>query len=365
MNDTALVEIGKPAPAVVEGLSVNELLAHVAKIKEVLDGVLKEGEHYGPSFPGDDKKNLLKPGADKLKFVFRLAPEYKETINDLPNGHRDIRIKTILRSITTGTIIAEGLGSCSTMEGKYRWRNSARKCPACGKEAIIKGKAEYGGGWVCYKKKDGCGATYEDNDPDIVNQVVGKVENPDIADTWNTVYKMAKKRSDVDATITALAASDIFTQDADELPTTEENAPATKKPATKKPAEKNPEKSPAFDPIEERMKKAQSDVATYVTSQINDKPAFSDEEKASARAKLKNLDGDEKGIFIDEKNAAYLESVALEYKKALAYKIEEIKYPPPSYPALDEAADKAFKDDMPGEPSKPAPKTTDQEFGIF
>src|SRR5690606_22905756 len=51
----------------------------------------------------------------------------------------------------------------------------------------------------------------------------GKVEqkkqvrtNP--ADVANTILKMAKKRAQVDAVITATAASDIFTQDIEDLP---------------------------------------------------------------------------------------------------------------------------------------------------
>lgn len=34
-------------------------------------------------------------------------------------------------------------------------------CPDCGKaSAVIRGKAEYGGGWLCFKKKGGCGAKW-------------------------------------------------------------------------------------------------------------------------------------------------------------------------------------------------------------
>ena len=40
-----------------------------------------------------------------------------------------------------------------------------------------------------------------------------KQENPDIADVYNTVLKMAKKRAHIDAILTATGASDIFTQD--------------------------------------------------------------------------------------------------------------------------------------------------------
>ena len=37
-------------------------------------------------------------------------------------------------------------------------------CPECGQPAIIKGKEEWGGGWVCWKKEGGCGAKF-DSDP--------------------------------------------------------------------------------------------------------------------------------------------------------------------------------------------------------
>lgn len=42
-------------------------------------------------------------------------------------------------------------------------------CPKCGKPAIIKGRMEFGGGWVCYKKKGGCGAKWTDAEWAIVN----------------------------------------------------------------------------------------------------------------------------------------------------------------------------------------------------
>jgi len=203
--------------AVQEERSVAEVKAQVSKIQSLMTDLMHEGEHYGASFPGDTKKNLLKPGADKLCFIFRLSPEFEVKQIDLPKEHREVQVKTTLRNLATDQIVGQGLGSCSTMESKYRWRNEARKCPACGRESIIKGKAEYGGGWVCFKKKDGCGAKFNDGDPTIESQQVGKVENPDIADVYNTVLKIAKKRSYVDATITATAASDIFTQDAEDF----------------------------------------------------------------------------------------------------------------------------------------------------
>ncbi len=44
-----------------------------------------------------------------------------------------------------------------------------------------------------------------------------KLENDNPADDYNTVLKMAKKRALVDAVLTATAASDIFTQDLEDI----------------------------------------------------------------------------------------------------------------------------------------------------
>lgn len=200
-------------------LSLVEVLRHVELVERVLKEVMKEGTHYGESFPGDKKKNLLKPGADKLCLAFGLSPSFVLHERELPGGHREYRFTCVLTT-ATGRIMGEGVGSCSTMEGKYRWRNVARKCPECGKEAIIKGKEEYGGGWVCFRKKDGCGAKWPDGAAIIENQEGGKVENADIADVYNTCLKIGKKRAYVDATITATAASDLFTQDIEDLQNT-------------------------------------------------------------------------------------------------------------------------------------------------
>lgn len=42
-------------------------------------------------------------------------------------------------------------------------REPMRVCPECGESAIIKGKEEFGGGWVCWKGKRGCGAKFPDD----------------------------------------------------------------------------------------------------------------------------------------------------------------------------------------------------------
>lgn len=193
------------------------LKQQVTAIMDAMKGVMVEKLHYGVIPGTGDKPTLLKPGAEVICMMFRLIPTFEETRVELPNGHVEYRIKCVLLT-PNGLVAGQGSGSCSTLESKYRYRNEARKCPSCGKEAIIKGKAEYGGGWLCFKKKDGCGAKFAEDDKAITEQVAGKIENPDIADVYNTVLKMAQKRAQIDATLRATAASGIFTQDVEDLP---------------------------------------------------------------------------------------------------------------------------------------------------
>jgi hypothetical protein len=48
-------------------------------------------------------------------------------------------------------------------------KNKKTLCPVCGKDAIIQGKPEYGGGWLCYKAKGGCGWKTDTN-PALVQE---------------------------------------------------------------------------------------------------------------------------------------------------------------------------------------------------
>jgi hypothetical protein len=241
MNEVAVA--GSTASAN-EERSVSDVLSQVVKIQELMSKVMHKDEHYG-IIPGTGKKpSLLKAGAEKLCFVFRLAPEFEVAIDNLANGHREYRVTCRLRNMSTGNLVGEGVGSCSTMESKYRYRNASdyeitdQAIPKDAKER----KAEY--------RKQGFGMKQVDGSWVWVRyKSEGKVENPDIADTYNTVLKMAKKRAHVDATITATAASDIFTQDVEDLPgMVEESVETEAKPVDEHEAH--------FDEYRERMKVA-------------------------------------------------------------------------------------------------------------
>lgn len=205
------------ALAVRDELSVEEVVAQVEKIQQVVALAMKKDEHYGV-IPGTKKPTLLKPGAEKLCLTFRLDPEYVVAEQFFDDRHYYVRATCTLFHIPTGNRVASGIGSCTSRESKYAYRNAARICPECGGSFIIKGKDEYGGGWLCFKKKGGCGAKFEAGDQVIEGQAEGKSENPDLADTYNTVLKMACKRALVAAVLNGTAASDQFTQDMEDRP---------------------------------------------------------------------------------------------------------------------------------------------------
>ncbi len=229
MNETSLIRKDGSGAVVSTDTAMQEaeVKAQVQLIQRIMRDCMIESEHYGV-IPGcGSKPALLKAGAEKLAMTFRLSPKFDVTVIDMPNGHREYRVVTSLTHIITGAFLGEGLGSCSTMESKYRYRKGEQTCPICGMPTIIKGKKEYGGGWLCYQRKGGCGAKFEDGDPAIQNQDMGRLEYSDPADYYNTALKMGKKRSLVDAILTATAASDIFEQDIEEDPELFEKKPGS------------------------------------------------------------------------------------------------------------------------------------------
>jgi len=207
-------------------LTVDEAVALVDKKREFMKRVMREGEHFG-TIPGTPKPTLYKPGAELLLSAMGLHSD--SSINTVPpiidmlgkdhGGEPFIQFQKtcdVYREEIAGEriLIARASANCSSWEKKYRYRKADRTCPQCGKVGtIIKGKAEYGGGWLCWKNKGGCGTKFTDIDKRITDQATADIPNPDIADLINTIEKIASKRALVAATLLATGCSDIFTQD--------------------------------------------------------------------------------------------------------------------------------------------------------
>ena len=221
MTDKETAIMKPEESGVMAKLSIAEVARQVASVQELMSTVLKENTHYGV-IPGcGNKPSLLKPGAEKLAFTFRLRtivnPETDIRIVDLGEGHRELTVITHITN-SAGVELATGLGSCSTMEGKYRFRSAdkvvtdnpvPKKYWDLRNEDPKEAQKLLGGPGYGTKKVDGKW---------VITKGSGeKVEHDNPADYYNTVLKMAKKRSQVDGILSATAASDVFTQDIEDM----------------------------------------------------------------------------------------------------------------------------------------------------
>lgn len=203
-----------------KSMSIMELKQRASMVSQIKSEIMKQDVHWG-KIPGcGDKPTLLKNGAELLCMAFGLASTLSVEVHDLGSGHREYTVTTTLSEIQTGRAVATGIGCCSTMESKYRYRGNeteptgksvpreywdAKKNNPGDAQKMIGGK-----GFRAKKDSDGNWMIYKVGDK--------KTENPDIADVYNTVLKMASKRSLVDATLKATGGSAEFTQDAEDIP---------------------------------------------------------------------------------------------------------------------------------------------------
>ena len=280
-------------------MTVQQVLGQVALIQQIMGTAMKDGEHFG-RIPGcGDKPTLLKPGAEKLCLTFRLAPTYDVDERNLDRSHREYRVQCTLSSILTGSFLGQGVGTCSTMEGKYRFRPGAaeptdKPVPRAywdvRGEDPAKAQELIGGKGYTVKKVDGKGW--------MIAKGGEKVEHDNPADNYNTVLKMAKKRALVDAVLTATAASDIFTQDLEDISA---NIAAATPAAPVAPAAPANSVAPALNV-------AQKAPVVEVPQLVEDDEVFDEEEAAPAPVRQTNTDfretrihfGKNRGLMLSE-----------------------------------------------------------------
>jgi len=198
------LEVIRPAGAVAEydpQAAIMRLAQSKAIVQHIMKAIMKGptqanplGVHYG-IIPGTPKLTLLKAGSEIILSTFRISVE--PIVEDLST--KDCiryRVKAVGRT-PNGEIVGYGIGECSTDEEKYRW------------------------------KKPSCDGEFAATDPNRRRSKWGKgtggkeYTTPQIrttpADLANTVLKMAKKRAQIDLTLTATGASDVFDQDLEDL----------------------------------------------------------------------------------------------------------------------------------------------------
>lgn len=193
----AVVEVD--AASMVPARSANptaEVVAHAKTVQQVMQAVMKPNVHYGAIPGAGDKPTLLKSGAEVLCMTFRIADRYEVTDLSSPGVIR-YRVNCVGEHQQTGTPLGSGLGECSTDEEKYRWRKAV-----CDEEFDITPETMRR---LKFGRKGG-GGHY------TVKQV--RTEPADLA---NTVLKMACKRAKIAMVLNVTAASDMFSQDLEDL----------------------------------------------------------------------------------------------------------------------------------------------------
>ena len=152
------------ALSVIDSIDTNMVARTMDKIRSfqsVIHQAVVPGHDIG-IIPGTNKPTLLKPGAEKICLMMGLSSRFEimDKTEDYDKGFFAYNIRCILSK--DGFDICEGVGHCNSRERKY-----------------------------------------VDQDPYSIT---------------NTILKMSKKRSYVDAALSVASLSDVFTQDLEDMP---------------------------------------------------------------------------------------------------------------------------------------------------
>ena len=199
---------GQMPVAYQQDMLASELLDRRARILQVMETVMKDGVHFGKIGTGkrDDRGNevklkpiLFQPGAELLMTTFRLAADFPRA--DMICTKTENSITYEVRCVITtqdGIFLGAEWGYCSSNEEKYAWK-------------------------ACYINEE-----YEAADPanrsikfsQYREKAVEKKQRIRVnyADVANTILAMACKRAKVRAVRAALAASDLFGVNVEDLP---------------------------------------------------------------------------------------------------------------------------------------------------
>ena len=158
----AEVEVKKENLVVTEQ-SIQQLKTQYDMFRKLQQIVLEEGIDFGfptPTHSKEAKPSLYKSGAEKLTRLFNLIPEF-ELVKCIETDTMIMYTFKCVLKTQAGSTVGEGYGACNTNE-KQGWK----------------------------------------------------------ANPWafqNNILKMAKKRAHVDAVLTGLGASNVFTQDIEDI----------------------------------------------------------------------------------------------------------------------------------------------------
>jgi hypothetical protein len=196
-------------------LSADEAQEMDIQLRATMLAVLREDVDYGVIPGAGTKKNLLKPGAEKLLQWFGFGSRSAEVKierddPDSPSGIADKvrRVGVTYRTEITKTVPGAGTVVVATCEGYAGYDEDRYYVSA--EDAVAKAEA-----------KERFWASKDSRAPNPAKwQNAAEYRAP-----WNTLIKMAAKRAYVGATIDATAAAGLFTQDMEDI-VAEKTAPA-------------------------------------------------------------------------------------------------------------------------------------------
>ena len=177
-----------------EAITIEQLKWRQAQVHKLLTEVLKEGldDDYA-KIPGTKKYALLKPGAEKICNLFAFVPTIPKIEERWDGDDVTFRV-TVCLSSASGRLLGEGIGSASTRETKFAWRKAV-----CTEEYEAAEPHQRRVKWFVDDRSGEAGTILQ------IREIP--------ADKENTILKIGKKRSLIDAVLTITGTSNLFTQD--------------------------------------------------------------------------------------------------------------------------------------------------------
>lgn len=178
-------------------MPITQMKVQLQALHELMREILKKDTDYGV-IPGTQKPTLFKPGAEKICTQFSLDPQYEVVESVMDDDFISYDVRCILYSRRTGARLGSGVGQCNSREENYHWRKAIHKdefdaeAPTRRREKIRRGQNN---------------TTYKENQVRV---------NP--FDLANTIMKMASKRALIAGVLNVTNASEVFTQDLEDMP---------------------------------------------------------------------------------------------------------------------------------------------------
>jgi hypothetical protein len=238
-------------------MPVMEMAQAIRRRQAIIDlvkhsGIWSDGVHSG-TIPGTEKPALLKPGAELLCNLFGLSPRFvlQKSIEDwtgAEHGGEPLFYYHYTCELWYGDyFVAEADGSCNSWEGRYRWRwVTENEVPPDLDKSLLKkrggkiiefefaiDKAETTGKygkpaayWKQFKDAIANGRATQvmrqtkqgtEYPAWEIDATLYRIPNDDIFAQANTIKKQAQKRAFVAVTLIGCTASELFTQDMEDL----------------------------------------------------------------------------------------------------------------------------------------------------